>query len=613
MAPTLNVKVFTVDAELEFTIQNSTTGQHLFDQVVKTIGLRETWYFGLSYKDTKGLPMWLRLDKKISSLDIDKDALKFKFCVQFFPEDVSEELVQDLTQKLFFLQVKNSILNEDIYCPADISVLLASYALQAKHGDFDKSISIDDNHLPKSVINSHQLSAEEWTERIITWWKDHTDLLKEEAIVEYLKVAQDLEMYGVNYFQIKNKKGSDLLLGVDALGLNIYEPSDKLTPRVGFPWSEIRNISFNDKKFVIKPVDKGSPEFVFIAPRLRINKLILSLCMKNHELYMHRRQSESIEIQQMRIAAAEERKYKKLERQHFKEARRKIEEIEREKEELRARLQKYEEDMKKANEDLVNSQSIVKEMELKANLLSEEAEKLAEARRQAEQEAKEAELARTCEKEEYEKLKIESDERLREIAAMESREKELQEKMENLQVEYDKAQFEVEQSKLRVKEAMEAAPVVAAELTTETKVEEQTQIPVAVETNGYAEVQENAKTEEVVQEIVQEAINNNVDVVEVVKQEIVAEEVKNIVEEVQNSAPPAEEEQVEERDKALDDINNKKKLEALRQELGDRRGNITKNDVIHDKTILKGLDKYKTLKQIRMGNTKNRIDQFESL
>ncbi len=30
----------------------------------------------------------------------------------------------------------------------------------------------------------------------------------------------------------------------------------RLTPKIGFPWSEIRNISFNDKKFVIKPIDK---------------------------------------------------------------------------------------------------------------------------------------------------------------------------------------------------------------------------------------------------------------------------------------------------------------------------------------------------------------------
>ena len=36
-----------MDAELEFAIQPNTTGKQLFDQVVKTIGLREIWFFGL--------------------------------------------------------------------------------------------------------------------------------------------------------------------------------------------------------------------------------------------------------------------------------------------------------------------------------------------------------------------------------------------------------------------------------------------------------------------------------------------------------------------------------------------------------------------------------------
>ncbi len=82
---------------------------------------------------------------------------------------------------------------------------------------------------------------------------------REDAMMEYLKIAQDLEMYGVNYFEIRNKKGTDLWLGVDALGLNVYEKEDQLTPKIGFPWSEIRNISFNDKKFIIKPIDKKAP------------------------------------------------------------------------------------------------------------------------------------------------------------------------------------------------------------------------------------------------------------------------------------------------------------------------------------------------------------------
>lgn len=120
--------------------------------------------------------------------------------------------------------------------------------------------------------------------------------------MEYLKIAQDLEMYGVNYFEIKNKKGTELWLGVDALGLNIYEKDDKLSPKIGFPWSEIRNISFNDKRFVIKPIDKKARDFVFIAPRLRINKRILALCMGNHELYMRRRKPDTIEVQQMKVS-----------------------------------------------------------------------------------------------------------------------------------------------------------------------------------------------------------------------------------------------------------------------------------------------------------------------
>ena len=45
--------------------------------------------------------------------------------------------------------------------------------------------------------------------------------------MEYLKVAQDLEMFGVNYFDIRNKKGTELTLGVDAMGLNVYERDNK--------------------------------------------------------------------------------------------------------------------------------------------------------------------------------------------------------------------------------------------------------------------------------------------------------------------------------------------------------------------------------------------------
>lgn len=60
-----------MDAELEFAIQQTTTGKQLFDQVVKTIGLREVWFFGLQYTDSKGDLTWIKLYKKVCIFALD--------------------------------------------------------------------------------------------------------------------------------------------------------------------------------------------------------------------------------------------------------------------------------------------------------------------------------------------------------------------------------------------------------------------------------------------------------------------------------------------------------------------------------------------------------------
>lgn len=46
----------------------------------------------------------------------------------------------------------------------------------------------------------------------------------------------------------KNKKNTELWLGVDALGLNVYDQNNRLEPKITFPWSEVKNISFKEKK-----------------------------------------------------------------------------------------------------------------------------------------------------------------------------------------------------------------------------------------------------------------------------------------------------------------------------------------------------------------------------
>lgn len=569
--PTINVRVTTMDAELEFAIQPSTTGKQLFDQVVKTIGLREIWFFGLQYVDSKGYNTWLKLNKKVLSQDVKKEVpLQFKFRAKFFPEDCSEELIQDITQRMFFLQVKEGIISDEIYCPPETAVLLASYACQAKYGDLSDTnpkpgALASDRLLPQRVYDQHKLSKDQWEDRIKTWYGEHKGMIREDAMIEYLKIAQDLEMYAVNYFEIKNKKGTDLLLGVDALGLNVYEKDDKLTPRIGFPWSEIRNISFNDKKFIIKPIDKKAPDFVFYAPRLRINKRILALCMGNHELYMRRRKPDTIEVQQMKAQAREDKLAKQQERAQLAKS-------QKETSELQEKLRLMEEQQNKKIEELT---AIVRDREAKLSELTSLRSELDAEKLRAEELKRQMEQSHEMEQSEKERLVRELaetqaslQERLQDIEAKES-------VVSSLQYELQNAHLKAEEKDTELKSVLIDREHLQSQLLVQSEMNEH-----------HDEGEEN------------EGDNDR---------EFDAG--LNIDENAADMPRPEEDRETE----ASKNKRLQEQLRMLREDLEVERSTTEKIDLLHQENQKAGMDKYKTLKQIRRGNTKQRVDEFECM
>ncbi|XP_078493465.1 ezrin/radixin/moesin (ERM)-like protein [Ciona intestinalis] len=581
----LNVRVTTMDAELEFAIQPSTSGKQLFDQVVKTIGLREIWFFGLQYSDAKGYVTWLKLNKKVTQQDLKKEnPVLFKFRAKFNPEDVAEELIQEITQRLFFIQVKDSILSDEVYCPPETSVLLASYAVQAKYGMYNEErhkpgYLSGDRLLPQRVYEQHKMTKEQWEERIQTWHCEHGSMTREDAMIEYLKIAQDLEMYGVNYFNIQNKKRTQLLLGVDALGLNIYEKTDKLTPKIGFPWSEIRNISFNDKKFVIKPIDKKAPDFVFYVERLRINKRILALCMGNHELYMRRRKPDTIEVQQMKAQAREEKHKKELERQALERERGIRVKIEKDKEaaekrtlELQEQMEKFQAENQRYQAEILLKQQAAQKLEEDKLRADQERKEIEELRKQAEEEARalqEKQAVTELEKEEMEK---DIQRKLREI-----------EDLKNVEDEKERENAELRKKAQEAEEAIRAKESELASLMLSQKVE-----PIVIAENIE---QENAS-------LSAEGYDDNE-----------ASELNH--EEVERDRDEENRVTESEKNKAL-----QQQLQNLQEQLSQLRdSNVTSTqmDILHSENVKAGRDKYKTLKQIRSGNTKHRIDEFECL
>jgi hypothetical protein len=112
--------------------------------------------------------------------------------------------------------------------------------------------------------------------------------------------------------------------GVSAHGVAMYQKENRLEPLTTFKWSEIRNISFTNRKFKVKTIeDSATVTFwthdIYVSQvvcsttsvhcclfKMRMLK-ILDLCLGSHNLYLRRRQPDTLEIQQMRMQAKAEK------------------------------------------------------------------------------------------------------------------------------------------------------------------------------------------------------------------------------------------------------------------------------------------------------------------
>ncbi|CAH8571648.1 unnamed protein product [Schistosoma turkestanicum] len=299
----LKIRVTLHESELEFNISPKSTGKYLFDLVCSTIGLRETWYFGLQFysffpNGRMQLFHWLKLDKKIVSQkpgDISK-SLCFFFHTKFFPEDVEQELIQATTRRLFYLSVKSTILNRSEssmngncfgdLCPSlDVAILLASLASQAEYGDLceeELSDTEELTYLPRRILRL--IPAQLWAQIQSTQgimqqfrehYKSHKGMNRDKAELQYLKVAQMHNLFGVDFFPIvyvrmkfprmlnlthnestiwdnTKKCHTNAWLGVTAAGLQLYGKCQRDPPQFTFPWNLIKNVSYRERKFTIK-------------------------------------------------------------------------------------------------------------------------------------------------------------------------------------------------------------------------------------------------------------------------------------------------------------------------------------------------------------------------
>ncbi|MEE6518516.1 hypothetical protein FKM82_029557, partial [Ascaphus truei] len=243
------------------------------------------------------------------------------------------------------------------------------------------------------------------------------------------------------------------------------------------------------------------------------------------------------------------------------------EKIEQEKEELMDRLRQIEETTKKAQEELEEQTRKALELEDERRRAQEEAEKLAKERLAAE-EAKEA-------------LLKQSQDQMKNQEHLASELAELTSAIGQLELARQKKESEAF-------EWQEKAQTVQADLE---KTKEELKL---VMTTPH--VQEPMQSEN---EQDDEQDENNAEA----SAELLADA---------NIKDRSEEDRTTEAEK---NERVQKHLQILSSELANARDDTKKtaNDLLHAENVRAGRDKYKTLRQIRQGNTKQRIDEFESM
>ncbi|XP_058235782.1 tyrosine-protein phosphatase non-receptor type 13 isoform X2 [Hemibagrus wyckioides] len=270
-------------------------GRDVFDMVVAHANLVEHFYFGLAFMDDDEF-FFLNHETKISKVAPDcwKKLATSTFTlflrVKFFADDISY-ILHKLTRHQYYIQLRRDILEGRVYCNEDTAMFLAALALQAEFGDYipevyGKNYFQMEHYIPKRVMEKMALPCVR--DELPRLHASYANMLKEDAEIEFLKIAQQLPEYGVLFHRVAREKKlaiGELILGVCAKGIMVYEVKNNCRILIRrFQWSETDSISTSWRKFTVECGPSGK-KHSFVTESSKIAQYLLDLCSAQHKFH----------------------------------------------------------------------------------------------------------------------------------------------------------------------------------------------------------------------------------------------------------------------------------------------------------------------------------------
>uniref|UniRef100_W5UHX7 Protein 4.1 n=1 Tax=Ictalurus punctatus TaxID=7998 RepID=W5UHX7_ICTPU len=264
-------------------LEKKAVGQVLFDKVCEYLNLLERDYFGLAAWDSSNNKVWLDLSKQVHKQIISPDAT-FTFSVKFYPPDPSV-LAEDITRYLLCLQLRTDILTGRLHCPSDMLTVLGSYVIQSEFGDYNPELHGKEffSNIPLAPSQTPELE-----ENVTELHRTLKPMSPAEADQLFLENVKTLDLYGVHLHPAKDASGEDVMLGVCADGLVVYEDEEKT---LSFNWARVLNMTYTRSNFHLRIFDSedGSENTIkFILPSYRACKCLWRNAVEHHAFFRNR-------------------------------------------------------------------------------------------------------------------------------------------------------------------------------------------------------------------------------------------------------------------------------------------------------------------------------------